>query len=601
MAVRIGDKLKQLNDNKFFLMDAIDVEMSNGQDLESYLSTLKTTEITVTQIDINDENKIVLSLSNGTQLTSSSPIPLDKNKIEAIKVNGSILSIDNNKTVDIVIPTKSSDLINDSEFQTKLQVDNAIMNAQLSNGDVDLSGYATIEYMNTQLDSKSNTDHSHSYNDLLDKPILLNGKDGKDGVSPSVTSTKTGKVTTVKIQDSTHIETITILDGQDGDVTNLHNHDNKDVLDSITSDSVNAWENKADISDIPVKLSELQNDSEFQTKSQIDEKLSSKANTAHSHSCNDIIDFPTLSNGEDGFSPIVTTEKIGTTTTVKIQDATHTETIIIKDGENGRDANSHEHENKEILDSITSSIVDNWNNKAEHSDIPSKISELQNDSKLLSYSEVDNAEIGNITGNGNSNVFYESQNYTLLSKETLSEDLVLWTVPLNDYIADGYTDFIFDIYIKASSNVSKGGYVRLKFTGYSRDSELGYRYEGYPVNDHGNAAPSFEIINANNSLGTSTSFLKTTSQMKILDVENEIIEFNASGFSGSWQVSSLATGNTRIMKAPLNNQSVSILTDSSNPCGVGSVIDIYGKKESSKSLEELFQAYVDQKILGGEF
>lgn len=43
-----------------------------------------------------------------------------------------------------------------------------------------------------------------------------NGTDGSDGFSPIVTSSKTGKVTTVNIQDATHTEVITINDGEDG-------------------------------------------------------------------------------------------------------------------------------------------------------------------------------------------------------------------------------------------------------------------------------------------------------------------------------------------------------------------------------------------------
>ena len=43
-----------------------------------------------------------------------------------------------------------------------------------------------------------------------------NGKDGADGVSPTVTTSKSGKVTTIKITDKSGTKTATINDGADG-------------------------------------------------------------------------------------------------------------------------------------------------------------------------------------------------------------------------------------------------------------------------------------------------------------------------------------------------------------------------------------------------
>ena len=44
------------------------------------------------------------------------------NKIELIKKNGTNLSIDSAKAVDITVPTKISDLTNDKTFQTKAEI-----------------------------------------------------------------------------------------------------------------------------------------------------------------------------------------------------------------------------------------------------------------------------------------------------------------------------------------------------------------------------------------------------------------------------------------------------------------------------------------------
>ena len=53
-------------------------------------------------------------------------------KIDVIKVNGTAQTI-TNKAVDITVPTKTSDLTNDSNFQTDTEVDTAIDTA-LANG-----------------------------------------------------------------------------------------------------------------------------------------------------------------------------------------------------------------------------------------------------------------------------------------------------------------------------------------------------------------------------------------------------------------------------------------------------------------------------------
>lgn len=53
----------------------------------------------------------------------------EANDIDTISVNGTAQSIDKNKNVNITVPTKTSDLTNDSTFQTKNQVDQAIDDA----------------------------------------------------------------------------------------------------------------------------------------------------------------------------------------------------------------------------------------------------------------------------------------------------------------------------------------------------------------------------------------------------------------------------------------------------------------------------------------
>ena len=67
------------------------------------------------------------------------------------------------------IPTNISQLTNDTNFATETFVTNKISEAQLSgDGNVNLSGYATKDDLN----SKADIVHNHDYNDLTNKPNI---------------------------------------------------------------------------------------------------------------------------------------------------------------------------------------------------------------------------------------------------------------------------------------------------------------------------------------------------------------------------------------------------------------------------------------------
>lgn len=97
------------------------------------------------------------------------------------------------------IPTKTSDLVNDSEFITNIPseyvtetelnakqyatetfVTTKIADASLSGGEVDLSGYATKDELNAKVNTSdlSSVATSGDYNDLVNKPTVTNGEDG---------------------------------------------------------------------------------------------------------------------------------------------------------------------------------------------------------------------------------------------------------------------------------------------------------------------------------------------------------------------------------------------------------------------------------------
>lgn len=92
----------------------------DGTNIKEYVdSKLPGQTTTVSEIDINSENKIVLSLFDDTQVVSSSAIPDNGeiNKIDTIKINNKLAEIID-KSVNIEVPTKISELQNDISFIT---------------------------------------------------------------------------------------------------------------------------------------------------------------------------------------------------------------------------------------------------------------------------------------------------------------------------------------------------------------------------------------------------------------------------------------------------------------------------------------------------
>lgn len=71
------------------------------------------------------------------------------NKIESIKVNGTAQSIAADKSVDISVPTKTSQLTNDSSFQTSAQVVQAINTAIAQSGHASFEKAASVPAVGT--------------------------------------------------------------------------------------------------------------------------------------------------------------------------------------------------------------------------------------------------------------------------------------------------------------------------------------------------------------------------------------------------------------------------------------------------------------------
>ena len=157
------------------------------------------------------------------------PSDAKDNVIETVKVNGTAL-VPTSKAVDVTVPTKVSQIANDSGFQTSAEVLSAI-NAQIDafakkvtdNGTIDTikevidyiaehEGEATemmsaITKLQTDVAGKAPASHKHSYNDLTDKPSIptvdsqLDGNSANPVQNKVINSALAGKLNTTDVKD----------------------------------------------------------------------------------------------------------------------------------------------------------------------------------------------------------------------------------------------------------------------------------------------------------------------------------------------------------------------------------------------------------------
>lgn len=391
----------------------------------------------VSGILLADENGNVLSDENGntinaTATTESSKQIKDFTLKTGVSGQEDILVQDNGVTKRI----KSNELIDTVDltgYATETYVQNKIAEASLSGGEVDLSGYATKDdlntkadksaiptkvsqltndkgyltshqdisekadktYVDTELAKKSNTSHTHSYNDLTDKPTipstsnlatkteLKNGLGTKADKSsiPTKTSQLTndsGYITSVpseyvtenelnakgyltEHQDISNLATKTELNSKANT-----NHTHSQYLTSIPQEYVtetelnSALSTKANTSDIPsldgyatetfvtnkiaeASLSGGEVDlSGLATKDELTSGLATKANTEHTHS-----QYLTSIPSEY----ITETELEAKGYLTEHQDLSNYALA----------SDLHSHSNKTQLDSITADNITNWN------------------------------------------------------------------------------------------------------------------------------------------------------------------------------------------------------------------------------------------------
>ena len=383
-------------------------------------------------------------------------------------------------------------------YATETYVKNEIANAQLNSDDneVDLSGFATKDELNakadvediptkvSQLENDSNylTSVPSEYiteTELNDKGYLtehqdISGKVDKEEGKSLIADSEIERLANVDnyTHPSTHNATMITEDESHRFVTDtekalwnnkeeknhtheeLHEHANKDILDDITSNKIDEWDNKSEFDGdynsltnkptIPTRVSQLTNDGIYATETYVQNKiaeaqlsgeevdLSGFATKDELNAKADVEDIPTkvsqLENDKgyltehiniDGKVDKVEGKSLISDSEIErlanvdnyTHPSTHNATMITEDEthrfvtdeernywnnkeeKNHTHEELHEHDNKNILDNITSEKVNDWDNKSEFDGdynsltnkptIPTKVSELENDNNYL--------------------------------------------------------------------------------------------------------------------------------------------------------------------------------------------------------------------------
>ena len=289
------------------------------------------------------------------------------------------------------IPTKTSDITNDSNFVTTSQLntkadtihthsyDDLTDKPTLFSGKyADLTGKPTIptkvsELTNdssfattVQLSTKANTIHTHDYADLENKPTLFSGKYIDLLDKPTIPS-KTSELT----NDSNFVDTIALATK-----ANLtHSHSYSDLEDKPILFS-GAYADLTGKPTIPTKISELTNDSSFATTSQLNTELNKKANTSHTHVYSDILDAPVSFNGN--YEDLINKPTIPTKVSDLENDENFATTSQLNSGLNTKANSTHTHSYTELEDTPTL-FSGNYNDLLNKPKIPTAVSDLTND------------------------------------------------------------------------------------------------------------------------------------------------------------------------------------------------------------------------------
>ena len=232
------------------------------------------------------------------------------NIIEKILVNGIQLAVDGNKAVNFSVPTKTSQLKNDTDLQNGTQVNEKLSTKADSGHDHD-GRYFTKEQVNSAIAGKADTGHTHDdrYYTEAEMDGKLAGKSNTGHAHNTIKDIGDGRTLSFAYsKDGLGYESYSWLAGWNGNelrpvhkrqfATAGHTHDDlyyaKSEVDAKFSDvAAPAWDS---ISGKPTAFTPTDHthDDRYYTEAEIDQKLQGLPTAGHKHTKSDITDFPAL-------------------------------------------------------------------------------------------------------------------------------------------------------------------------------------------------------------------------------------------------------------------------------------------------------------------
>ena len=309
-----------------------------------------------------------------------------------------------NEITDLTIPTKLSDLENDSRFLTEIpleyvtddeleskgyltehqDISNLALKSEL-HSHVNMAVLSTItNYKVNQWNNKS--DFSGSYNDLTNKPVIPTRTSQLNNDSNFITSIPDEYITDNELNTKGYATETFVTNkiaeaslGGGVDLsdyalkTELHSHDNKDVLDTITSNKINSWDSKSNFSG---DYNDLTNKPTIPTvTNDLTDALKSNYDTAYNHSQSQHAPVNAQPNSEITKGEIEA-KLIGNITT-------HTHSQYLTEHQSLENYATKNYVTDAINNASLGGSDVNLDGYAKLTDIPTKTSELENDSNFL--------------------------------------------------------------------------------------------------------------------------------------------------------------------------------------------------------------------------
>lgn len=252
-------------------------------------------------------------------------------------------------------------MVNSLSSRLEAKVDSTYVRQEINRAlnNINLSNYYTKREIDDSLVLKSNINHTHTSSDIigLTVPTKLSDLVNDTGF---LTEVPLEYVTESELDAKGYLTEHQDLSGY-ALKSELHSHDNKDVLDGITLTKVNEWNNKSNFSG---SYTDLTNKPIIPTvTNDLTDTLKSNYDTAYAHSQSQHAPVNAQPNSE------ITKEEIEAKLIGDI--ATHTHSQYLTEHQDishlASKSELHTHTNKSVLDGITSDKVNSWDNKSNFS------------------------------------------------------------------------------------------------------------------------------------------------------------------------------------------------------------------------------------------